>query len=190
MGRDLKVCPDTITEWALGQGELPLDNPSSERPLPWSTIATKASLHARSWTDTGLIQLRDKPAQEGDFSPSLLDGLSTITSSCDGLAAFCAGVVQRIAFERVAAIVNPETSACKPAFRSEGRHRILGAFSSGGCRAVVLNKQRPIGGKRWLALNPTSRRDHSDLPHFHFSQSKTEISVRANCGASRSHRSN
>jgi hypothetical protein len=49
------------------------------------TIATKASLHARSWTDTGLIQLRDKLAQEGDFSPSLLDGLSTITSSSDGL---------------------------------------------------------------------------------------------------------
>jgi hypothetical protein len=77
MARDLKICPDTITNWALGKCQLPPDNPI------FGALAVLVHYHdkglakarqimdrhgAANWTAS---QLWHKPAPERDRLPKI-----------------------------------------------------------------------------------------------------------------------
>jgi hypothetical protein len=77
MARDLKICPDTITKWALGKCQLQPDNPIFGALAVLVHYHDKGLAKARqimdrhrtpNWTAS---QLRHKPAQERDLSPKI-----------------------------------------------------------------------------------------------------------------------
>jgi hypothetical protein len=76
MARDLKICPDTITKWALGRCDLLPDNPIFGALAVLVHYHDKGLAKARQIMDRygpnrTASQLRNKPAQERDFSPKI-----------------------------------------------------------------------------------------------------------------------